>query len=181
MKKLLLAVLVLCAGCASPNTVEYTSDANGRWVRTVYSKGYISPQTEVGGGIQVVITGLDEGKVNPVAAAIGALGPESETPPASYVLHFRNTSGGPVDIELSSFKVRDTEYPLEPKTATVKPGEILDSNKIMATVSLWSHDVETEVKLKVAGNEITKTVVLKQETQDELKARMKRYQQSLKK
>lgn len=181
MRYILLALMILCAGCASSNTVEYTSDASGRWVKTVYSKSYLAPKTELADGLWVAITGFDEGKVNPVAQAIGALGPETETPPASYVLHFKNMSDKPVSLELVTFKVSGTEYPLEPKTATIQPGEILDSNKIMSTLSLWSHDIETEVVVNYASQKITKTIVLKQETQDELRARMKRYQESLKK
>ncbi len=180
MRRICLLLLILCMGCASANTVEYTSDAQGRWVRTVYTKGYISSKTELSGGVMLVITGLDEGKVNPVAAAVGALGPESETPPASYVLHFKNTSDAPIDLELGTFKVGNVEYPLEPKTMTIEPDKILDSGKIMGTVSLWSHDVVTEVSLKVSGQAVTKTVVLKQETQEAFNARMKRYQDSLK-
>ena len=181
MRYILLTFMIFCVGCAASNTIEYTADASGRWVKTVYSKSYLSPKTELTDGLLVTVTGFDEGKVNPVASAIGALGPETETPPASYVLHFKNTTDKPIELELVTFKVRDVEYPLEPKTAMIQPGEILDSGKIMATLSLWSHDVETEVVVNYASQKITKTIILKQETQDELKARMKRYQESLKK
>jgi hypothetical protein len=179
MRSILIAALIFCAGCAPLNTVEYTSDASGRWVKTAYSKSYLSPKTDLGDGLLVTITGYDEGKVNPVASALGALGPETETPPASYVLHFKNTSVQPVSLELFTFKVRDIEYPLEPKTATIQPGEILDSNKIMGTLSLWSHDVETQISVNYKAQNIVKTIVLHHETQDELKARMKRYRESL--
>jgi hypothetical protein len=180
MRYLWLVVMILCAGCAASNTIEYKSDASGRWVKTVYSKSYLSQKTELADGLLVTVTGIDEGKVNPIASALGALGPETETPPASYVLHFKNTTDKPLSLELNTFKVENVVYPLEPKILTIQPGEIVDSNKIMGSLSLWSHDIQAEVVVNFASQTITKSIILKQETQDELKARMKRYKDSLK-
>jgi hypothetical protein len=179
MRTGIAAFLILCAGCASPHTVKYTADGSGRWVKTVYSKSYVSSTINFDEGFALAVTAYDEGRVNPVAQAVGALGPESETPPASYVAHFKNTSEQPIDIELLSFKVRDVEYPLALKTATLQPGETLDSGKIMGTLSLWSQNVDSEIRFKIGSREIVQAVVLKQETMDELKARMKFYRERM--
>lgn len=178
MRALLIALAVFCAGCAASNTVVYTSDASGRWVKTVYSKSYYSGKIDLADGLRVAITGYDEGKVNPIAQAMGALGPEFETPPASFVVHFLNTSTQPLNIELLTLKVRNVEYQLEPRTAMIKPDEILSTNKIMGTLSVWSNEIETELNIRYGSQKIIKTIVLKQETRDEFKARMKRCKES---
>ncbi len=177
----LLVALILCAGCAPLNTVEYTSDASGRWVKTVYSKSFYSGKIDLADGLRVAVTGYDEARVNPIASALGALGPETETPPASFVVHFLNTSAQPLSIELLSLKVAGVEYPLEPKTATIQPDEILSTGKVMGTFSVWSKEIETELTINVKTEKIIKTIVLKQETQDEFKGRMKRSQEGQRK
>lgn len=160
------------------NTVEYTADASGKWVKTVYSKSFLSDKIDLGDGLLVTITGYDEARVNPFASAIGALGPETETPPASFVAHFKNTSTEPVTLELSTLKVYSHEHALGPKTLTIQPGEIADSDKTMGNYSTWSHNIETELSVNVKSQKITKTIVLKQETQQQLNERMKRYEES---
>lgn len=174
MRYVFITVLFFCSGCAPLNTVEYTSDANGRWVKTVYSKSFYSGKIDLASGLRVTVTGYDEARVNPIASALGALGPETETPPASFVVHFLNTSTQPLNVELLSLKVAGVEHPLEPKTATIQPDEILSTGKVMGNFSVWSKDIETELVVNYNEQNIIKTIVLKQETQDEFKARMKR-------
>jgi len=182
MKKslfLLAAGCLLLAGCAAPNTVVLKSDDQGRWTKTVYSKSYISEKIELAEGLFVVITGYDEGRVNPFAAALGALGPEAQTPPVSFVAHFRNDTSEPISVEPVSLRVAEETYPLEPKWIALGSQEIQGTQKVMGTCSVLSRTIETEIKVIYGSEKISRSIVLHQETLEELNARMRRHKDNL--
>lgn len=161
-------------GCAAGNTVVYKSDAQGRWVKTVYSKSYISDKIELADGLFVVITGYDEGKVNPIAQAFGALGPEAETPPASFVAHFKNTSNGSLSVGLQSLEVAGVIHTLEPKMMFLDPQEIKSTKKIMGSCYLGSQSIKTKLMFVYQAQTILKEITLNQETMKAFQDRMKR-------
>ncbi|MCP4651514.1 MAG: hypothetical protein GY853_15730 [PVC group bacterium] len=155
--------------------VEYTSDGSGRWKKTVYSKSFISQIVTIGEGLNIAITGFDEQKVNPFAAALGALGPKTTNPPASFVIHLRNNSQEIISVDLLFLTVGGERHRISPKKIVLYPKETKDCEKIMGSYSKWGavDGIRTEIDLLYQSKMLTKVLTLNRETVKEFKRRIR--------
>lgn len=165
-------------GCAGPSLVTYTSDADGRWHRTVYVPVFRSPQVDLAQGISFKVTCAEEKRKNQLMfnlkQSIGALGPDDTNAPASYVVHLHNFSEQSATVVIDGLDVYGNTLLFEPNTVLLAPGEKYHSEKGYGYYSDWSiHGIPAQLRLTVNSVSFSESVVLQQLTVAEYRQSMR--------